>query len=173
MTPLRTVLRTVLRAVLGAALLAVLFSGALPLGAQTAQPLAEDEALERRLNSLAEELRCLVCQNESIAGSRADLAQDLRRQIREQIRAGRTDDEILAYMTDRYGDFVRYRPPLKGTTLALWTGPFVLLVLAAGGLAWYVRGRRMRVASAAALLTPEEEARVARLLREAGDERAS
>lgn len=165
-------LRTVLRAVLGAVILALLLSGAPPLGAQTAQPLAADEAIERRLNSLAEELRCLVCQNESIAGSRADLAQDLRRQIREQIRAGKTDDEILAYMTDRYGDFIRYRPPLKLSTVALWTGPFVLLVLAAGGVAWYVRGRRTRVASTAAL-TPEEEARVARLLREPGDERAS
>lgn len=165
MTPL-------LCSVLRTALLAVLLACALPLGAQTAPPLAEDEAIERRLNALAEELRCLVCQNESIAGSRADLAQDLRRQIREQIRAGRTDDEILAYMTDRYGDFIRYRPPLKGSTVALWTGPFVLLALAAGGLAWYVRGRRTRVASAAAL-TPEEEARVARLLREAGDERAA
>ena len=137
--------------------------------AQTAHPLAENEAVERRLNAIAEELRCLVCQNESLAGSRADLAQDLRNQIREQIRAGRTDDQILAYMTDRYGDFIRYRPPLKGTTVALWAGPFVLLGIAAGGVAWYVRRRRTRVAAAA--LSPEEEARVARLLGEAGDDR--
>jgi cytochrome c-type biogenesis protein CcmH len=137
--------------------------------AQTARPLAEDEAVERRLNAIAEELRCLVCQNESLAGSRADLALDLRRQIREQIRAGRSDDEILAYMTDRYGDFIRYRPPLKGTTIALWIGPFLLLAVAAGGVAWYVRGRRTRVAAPA--LSPEEEARVARLLGEAGDDR--
>ena len=136
---------------------------------QAARPLAEDEAVERRLNAIAEELRCLVCQNESLAGSRADLALDLRRQIREQIKAGRTDDEILAYMTDRYGDFIRYRPPLKGTTLALWIGPFLLLAIAAGGLAWYVRRRRTRVAASA--LSPEEEARVARLLGEAGDDR--
>ena len=101
--------------------------------AQAARPLAEDEAVERRLNAIAEELRCLVCQNESLAGSRADLAQDLRGQIREQIKAGRSDDQILAYMTDRYGDFIRYRPPLKGTTAALWAGPFVLLAVAAGG----------------------------------------
>ncbi len=137
--------------------------------AQAARPLAEDEAVERRLNAIAEELRCLVCQNESLAGSRADLAQDLRRQIREQIKAGRSDDQILAYMTDRYGDFIRYRPPLKGTTAALWAGPFVLLAAAAGGLAWYVRRRRTRVVAAA--LSPEEEARVARLLGEAGDDR--
>ena len=137
--------------------------------AQAARPLAEDEAVERRLNAIAEELRCLVCQNESLAGSRADLAQDLRGQIREQIRAGRTDHQILAYMTDRYGDFIRYRPPLKGTTLALWVGPFVLLAAAAGGLAWYVRRRRTRVATPG--LSPDEEARVARLLGEAGDDR--
>jgi cytochrome c-type biogenesis protein CcmH len=145
----------------------MLFAGAAL--AQAARPLAEDEAVERRLNAIAEELRCLVCQNESLAGSRADLALDLRRQIREQIRAGRSDEEILAYMTDRYGDFIRYRPPLKGTTLALWVGPFVLLAVAAGGLAWYVRRRRTRVATPG--LSPEEEARVARLLGETRDDR--
>jgi cytochrome c-type biogenesis protein CcmH len=137
--------------------------------AQVARPLAADEAVERRLNAIAEELRCLVCQNESLAGSRADLALDLRRQIREQINAGRSDDEILAYMTERYGDFIRYRPPLKGTTLALWVGPFLLLAAAAGGLAWYVRRRRTRVATPG--LSPDEEARVARLLGEARDDR--
>jgi len=150
------------------ALLALLACAAAAF-AQGARPLAEDEAVERRVNAIAEELRCLVCQNESIAGSRADLAIDLRRQIREQIKAGRTDDEILAYMTDRYGDFIRYRPPLKGTTLALWIGPFLLLAVAAGGGAWYVRARRTRVATPA--LSPEEEARVARLLGEARDDR--
>jgi cytochrome c-type biogenesis protein CcmH len=137
--------------------------------AQVARPLAADEAVERRLNAIAEELRCLVCQNESLAGSRADLALDLRRQIREQINAGRSDDEILAYMTERYGDFIRYRPPLKGTTLALWVGPFVLLAAAAGGLAWYVRRRRTRVAAPG--LSPDEEARVARLRGAARDDR--
>ena len=150
------------------ALVALLLVAGAALG-QAARPLAEDEAVEQRLNAIAEELRCLVCQNESLAGSRADLAQDLRGQIREQIKAGRSDDQILAYMTDRYGDFIRYRPPLKATTVALWAGPFVLLALAAGGLAWYVRRRRTRVAAAA--LSPEEEARVARLLGEAGDDR--
>ena len=148
-------------------LVSMLFAGAVL--AQTARPLAEDEAVERRLTAIAEELRCLVCQNESLAGSRADLALDLRRQIREQIKAGRSDDEILAYMTDRYGDFIRYRPPLKGTTLALWVGPFVLLAAAAGGLAWYVRRRRTRVVTPG--LSPDEEARVARLLGEARDDR--
>ena len=145
----------------------MLFAGAVL--AQAARPLAEDEAVERRLNAIAEELRCLVCQNESLAGSRADLALDLRRQIREQIKAGRSDAEILAYMTDRYGDFIRYRPPLKGTTLALWVGPFLLLAAAAGGLAWYVRRRRTRVVTPG--LSPDEEARVARLLGETRDDR--
>jgi cytochrome c-type biogenesis protein CcmH len=149
------------------AVVLLLLAGA--TGAQTAKPLAEDEAVERRVVAIAEELRCLVCQNESIAGSRADLALDLRRQIREQVKAGRTDEEILAYMTDRYGDFIRYRPPLKGTTIALWAGPFLLLALAAGGVAWYVRGRRTRVA--APTLSPEEEARVAQLLGERRDDR--
>ncbi len=148
--------------------LAILLCGfALSAGAQTAQPLAEDEAVEQRLVALAEELRCLVCQNESLAGSRADLAVDLRRQIREQIKAGRSDEQILTYMTDRYGDFVRYRPPIKSTTVALWTGPFVLLAAAAGGLAWYVRRRRKQIA--APPLSPAEEARVAQLLNDRPD----
>jgi len=150
-------------------LLLALMLFAAAVSAQVARPLAEDEAIERRLNAIAEELRCLVCQNESLAGSRADLALDLRRQIREQIKAGRSDDEILTYMTDRYGDFIRYRPPLKGTTLALWVGPFVLLAAAAGGLAWYVRRRRTRVATPG--LSPDEEARVAHLLGETRDDR--
>jgi cytochrome c-type biogenesis protein CcmH len=79
--------------------------------AREAVPLAEDQAVEQRLIAIAEELRCLVCQNESLAGSRADLAQDLRREIRALIRAGKTDPEILDYRVSRYGDFVRYRPP--------------------------------------------------------------
>ena len=91
--------------------------------AREAVPLAEDEAVEQRLNTIAEELRCLVCQNESLAGSRADLAQDLRREIRSLIRAGKTDPEILDYLVSRYGDFVRYRPPLKPTTWLLWLRP--------------------------------------------------
>ena len=139
---------------------------AVSIVAQEARSFAENEAIEKRLTAIAEELRCLVCQNESLAGSRADLAVDLRRQIREQITQGKSDDEILAYMTARYGDFVRYRPPLKGTTVALWLGPFMLLIVAAGGLAQYLRRRRARIEPA--VLSTEEEARVARLLDEAG-----
>jgi len=130
--------------------------------AREAAPLAEDPQVEARLTAIAEELRCLVCQNESLIASRADLAMDLKRQVREQIKAGKSDDEIRKYMVDRYGDFVLYRPPVKGSTLLLWLGPFVLLV--AGFAAVWVFVRRRRTAPAAAALSAEEEARADRLL---------
>jgi cytochrome c-type biogenesis protein CcmH len=132
------------------------------LGAQAreALPLADDEAVEQRLIGIAEELRCLVCQNESLAGSRADLAQDLRREIRSLIRAGKTDPEILEYLVSRYGDFVRYRPPLKPTTWLLWLGPFVLLVVALGALLAYVRRRRAPEVT----LTDDERSRAVAIL---------
>jgi len=95
-----------------------------------AVPTAADPALEARMLAITSELRCLVCQNQTIADSHADLAVDLRQQVREQLRAGRSDDEVRRYMTDRYGDFVLYRPPFKGTTLALWLGPAALLAVA-------------------------------------------
>jgi len=93
-----------------------------------ATPLAEDPVVEQRMISISEELRCLVCQNESLAGSRADLAQDLRRELRELIKANKTDAEIMDYMVSRYGDFVRYRPAVKPITWLLWFGPFLLLI---------------------------------------------
>jgi len=110
-----------------------------------AQPLAGDPALEKRMMALAENLRCLVCQNETIAGSHADLAVDLREQIREQMKAGKSDQEILAFMTERYGDFVLFRPPVKTITYLLWFGPFLLL--AAGVVVQYIylKKRRERV----------------------------
>lgn len=95
----------------------------------TAAAWAGDQAAEDRMLHIASDLRCLVCQNESIAASQAGLAADLRQQIREQIHAGKSDDDIRAYMVDRYGDFVLYRPPLKPTTMLLWFGPFLLLAL--------------------------------------------
>lgn len=101
-----------------------------------AAPLAEDPVVEQRLLVISEELRCLVCQNESLAGSRADLAQDLRREIRTLIKAGKTDAEIMEFMVSRYGDFVRYRPPVKPMTWALWFGPFLIMI---GALAMLVR----------------------------------
>jgi cytochrome c-type biogenesis protein CcmH len=94
------------------------------------------------LNRLAAELRCLVCQNQTIADSSAGLAVDLRQQIREQIRRGASDREILDYMTARYGDFVLYRPPLKTTTALLWFGPAVLVAAGAGILIVVLRRRR-------------------------------
>ena len=91
----------------------------------------EDPGLERRVTSLAHELRCLVCQNQTIADSNAPLAQDLRNQIREQLKAGKSERDVIDFMVARYGDFVLYRPPFKAATVALWAGPFVLLALGA------------------------------------------
>ena len=107
--------------------------------ATQAPPLAEDPELESRVLLVAAELRCLVCQNESIADSHADLAIDLRNQIREQLKNGKTQQEIITYMVDRYGDFVLYKPPVKSNTLVLWFGPFVLLIISLWTLTRYVR----------------------------------
>jgi cytochrome c-type biogenesis protein CcmH len=119
----------------------------LPLAvyAQTAQPTTDDPVANKRAVYLAEELRCLVCQNQTIADSHAELAVDLRRQIREQIAQGRSDTQIIDYMVERYGDFVLYRPPLKATTLFLWFGPPVLLVFGFAFLFQYLKSRRQRV----------------------------
>jgi len=105
--------------------------------------LAEDPAVEQRLIGISEEMRCLVCQNESLAGSRSDLANDLRAQIRTMIRAGKSDAEIRQYMVDRYGDFVLYRPPVKPTTWLLWLGPFTILLIGIIGLFMYLRKRNI------------------------------
>lgn len=98
--------------------------------AAEAPALADDPVLEARVMAIAEELRCLVCQNETIAASHADLAVDLRRQIRLKLVEGQSPQQIVDFMVERYGDFVRYRPPLKASTVLLWVGPFVLFVLA-------------------------------------------
>jgi cytochrome c-type biogenesis protein CcmH len=118
---------------------------------------------EARFNKLSQELRCLVCQNQNIADSNAGLALDLRRQIHEMILAGNSDAQIIEFMTQRYGDFVLYRPPLRGGTLLLWVGPFVLLLGGAAALAFIVR-RRVG-ASAEAPLTEEERRRLEALER--------
>ena len=101
--------------------------------------LAQDPVVEKRMVAISAELRCLVCQNESLAGSRADLAMDLKREIRSQIQAGKSDAEIMDFMVSRYGDFVRYRPPVNPVTWLLWFGPFVLLAGAVYGLVRIVR----------------------------------
>lgn len=133
-----------------------------------AVPVAEDPVLEQRMIALSEDLRCLVCQNESLAGSRAELAQDLRQEIRDQLRAGKNDKEVIEYLTQRYGDFVLYKPPLKPLTWLLWFGPFVLLIGAAGGFYLYLKRRGARLAGES--LSAEEKQRVEALLRNNGSE---
>ena len=117
---------------------------------------------EARVKALAEELRCLVCQNQTIADSNAPLAQDLRNQIRGQIAQGRSDDQIRGYMVDRYGDFVLYRPPFKATTALLWLGP-PLLILGGGFVFWRVV-RRKRVAQTPAAVPRERRREIEELL---------
>jgi cytochrome c-type biogenesis protein CcmH len=116
--------------------------------AQTARPVAEDPVLEARMMALATELRCLVCQNQTIADSHAELAIDLRQQIRDQLRQGRDETQIRAFMTDRYGDFVLYRPPVSERTALLWFGPGMLLVLGLASLIFILR-RRSRLGAEA------------------------
>jgi cytochrome c-type biogenesis protein CcmH len=132
--------------------------------AKDAAPLADDPVVEQRLIDIAEEMRCLVCQNESLAASRADLAVDLRRELREQIRQGRTDDEIREFMVSRYGDFVLYRPRVKPITWLLWAGPFVLMISGIVALMMYLR-RRNR-ATGEASLSADEASRAEALLNE-------
>ena len=113
--------------------------------APAAHLTAADPALEARMLAITGELRCLVCQNQTIADSHADLAVDLRQQVREMLQRGQTPEQIRRYMTDRYGDFVLYRPPLKGTTAVLWLAPAGLLAIALVALAVVIR-RRARLA---------------------------
>ncbi|HKB64574.1 MAG TPA: cytochrome c-type biogenesis protein [Pyrinomonadaceae bacterium] len=110
--------------------------------AKEAQPASDDPALEERVMNLSKELRCLVCQNETLADSRADLAEDLRNQIREQMKAGKSDKQIVAYLTQRYGKFILYNPPIDPTTYLLWFGPFVLLLAGLFVLFRFVKQRR-------------------------------
>lgn len=133
--------------------------------AEEARPLSDDPVSEQRLQAISAELRCLVCQNETIASSNADLAKDLRREIRGMIQAGQSDQQIIDFMVARYGDFVLYRPPFKATTLLLWGGPLIFLVLGIGALQFYLR-RRNRVLQAARPLSGEEARRADALLTE-------
>jgi|GEM_PF-495107 len=116
---------------------------------------AEDPVIEARLIKMAEDLRCLVCQNESLAGSNAELAQDLRREVRAQMKAGKSDQEVIAYLTDRYGDFVLYRPPFKPVTYLLWLGPLLFLGIGAG--IWYLTLKKRRTLKE----TPVDEKQIA------------
>jgi cytochrome c-type biogenesis protein CcmH len=129
----------------------------------------DDPAREQRYRDLISELRCLVCQNQNLADSNADLAQDLRQKVYEMIQAGAGDDEILDFMVARYGDFVLYRPPLRSTTILLWAGPFLLLASGVTIVVVFVRRRRATVAAG---VSREQRDRVRRLLDgEAGEPR--
>jgi len=135
-----------------------------PGATRQAQPLSVDPAMEARVMAVAEELRCLVCQNETIAASHADLAVDLRKQIWIKLSEGQSEGQILDFMVERYGDFVLYRPRLKATTVMLWAGPFALLLVAIGVLALNIRKRRQSVAQEE--LSPAQAQRARELLEE-------
>lgn len=148
-----------------AAQLLLLVCVAAGVTAQEARPAADDPALERRVMNLSQELRCLVCQNETLADSRADLANDLRQQIREQMKAGKSDKEIIDFLTARYGDFILYRPPIKPATYVLWFGPFILWLAGLTLLFRYLKQRRQLVTDQP--LSAAERQRAAELLKTA------
>ena len=129
--------------------------------AKEAAPAAQDPVLEKRVMALAEELRCLVCQNQTLADSNAPLAEDLRNQIRERMREGNSDAQVVDYLVARYGDFVLYRPPLKATTVLLWFGPLLLL---AAGFAVLLRRLLLRRSMEVAEMTAADRKRAAELL---------
>ena len=137
--------------------------------AAEAAPAAADPELEKRVNAIAEELRCLVCQNQTLADSHAELAVDLKNQVREKVKQGMSERDIVDYMVARYGDFVLYRPPLKASTLLLWFGPGVLLV--AGLVVLFTRLKRRRATAVPVALSDEEHARATALL--GGDAQAA
>ena len=130
--------------------------------AKEAQPTGDDPAVEQRLTNLSKELRCLVCQNETLADSQADLAADLRGEIREQIKAGKSDKEIIEFLTARYGQFILYRPRVTPATYLLWFGPFVLLLGGLWVLFTYIRQRRDSVSEEP--LSADERRRAEELL---------
>lgn len=133
------------------ALSMVLAFTAPPGFAKDAAPLAADPILEKRVEAVASELRCLVCQNQTIADSHAELAIDLKNQVRDMLRSGNSNEEVVNYMVERYGDFVRYRPPMKPTTYFLWFGPAILVLIGLSVLFITLRKRRQRVPDSAPL----------------------
>ena len=137
--------------------------------AKEAAPVADKPEQEARLMAMAAELRCLVCQNQSLADSQSDLAGYLRREMREMIDKGMSDKKIVDFMVTRYGDFVLYRPPLKATTVALWFGPFILLGVGAIVLTRYLKSRRQQLANQAEL-GEEDHKKAEALLRNGGGE---
>jgi cytochrome c-type biogenesis protein CcmH len=156
-------MRSIVRKVL--LLLLLTFSGSIA-HARDAAPAADDPVVERRAMALAEQMRCLVCQNQSLADSNAELAIDLKNQIRDQVKQGRSDQAIVDYMVARYGDFVLYRPPLKATTFMLWFGPLMLLAIGLTVLFYRLARRRKMVEVE---LTEAERTRAAILLGEGSE----
>ena len=110
-----------------------------------AKDLAEDPVLEKRMVALAENLRCLVCQNESLASSHSDLAKDLRQEVRDKMQQGMTDQQIIDFLVSKYGDFVLFDPPMKSYTLLLWYGPFALLLIGLAVLVFQLRKRKTQI----------------------------
>ena len=127
-----------------------------------AKDLAEDPVLEQRMVKLAENLRCLVCQNESLASSRSDLAKDLRQEVREKMKQGMSDKEIVDFLVSKYGDFVLFDPPMKSYTILLWYGPFALLLIGLVGLVIQLRKRKTAIPETQ--LSAEQAQRAAALL---------
>ena len=142
----------------------LLLSCLAPLQAKEAALLAEDPVLEKRLIHISEELRCMVCQNESLASSRAELANDLREEVRKLIREDKSDSQIKEYLVTRYGDFVLYKPEVKPLTWVLWFGPFLLLILAVMGMAYYLR-QRQSVQTSQSVLSDEDRRKVQEILK--------
>lgn len=131
--------------------------------AKEAAPLAEDPAVEAKVMAISHELRCLVCQNQTIADSNAELAVDLRREVRDMVKKGMDQQQVVSFMEERYGDFVRYRPAFKASTILLWVGPFVLLFGALAVLYINVL-RKRKIVNETQPLTPEEQQRFAALM---------
>ena len=142
----------------------LLLSCLAPLQAKEAVLSAEDPVLEKRLIHISEELRCMVCQNESLASSRAELANDLREEVRKLIREDKSDSQIKEYLVTRYGDFVLYKPEVKPLTWVLWFGPFLLLVLAILGMAYYLR-QRQSAQNGRSVLSDEDRRKVQEILK--------
>lgn len=149
------------RNVLLAALFLLLLPALALADADLAQPASDDPELEARVMRLARDLRCLVCQNESIAESRAPLAVDLRAQLRDQLGAGKSEAEVLDFLVSRYGDFVLYRPPFRASTALLWLGPGLLLI---GGVGWLSYRLRQRAEEPMPELSDDERRRARALL---------
>jgi cytochrome c-type biogenesis protein CcmH len=156
------------RRLLGAILLGACLLAPGAQAATSPDEILADPVLEERARGLSRQLRCLVCQNQSIDDSDAELARDLRQLVRERLVAGDSDAEIIAFLTARYGDFVLLRPPVKPATWGLWFGPLAVLLVAGGGIVVFLRRRGSRE-TASAPLSPGERARLDALMREASD----